>query len=430
MSFDKGLSKRVPELIFRLQFGDSYAATQLSLIAESKPLILDMLRSKDPIINKLPPIIISINPKNRQWMKRIAIEGGMAADKPLEQKKEKALEQYVYEIIKKWKSNKKPIEESIKKDVEGNLLSKQELNEIIRTIPKEEIERIKKDLMELKVELSNKNIAAYYYHEREIRTSWLVNTTYGILTRNEVRASIPSEETEKEIKKIIESCIRENKTLHLIGFWGGYKESKDGNPDLADEKALDRIKSQVERLRSLGLKVDATLFLADLHAISPLMGRSLELKSSSTIYLAKIKQMCNERDINYKSIAESFYGFSVSNYASTKESGKEISYEYEFKEEVIRRAKEFWKNADEETKATILKAAEKHTFTEMEKEEAALGYIGHRLFEKEWLETLEDSIIISYGSPRLAPLLPTNTLFWYSVGNLSNPPWYMEMSEI
>lgn len=425
------LSKRIPELVYRLQFGDSQAATELSLVAESKPLILKMLKSRNPSVSRLAPIIASINKKTTSWLKGIAIHGGMSADGKLDTRGEKAINEYARNLVQKWMSNRKVAEEGIRKEVDGNIISKDELNRIIRSIPKEEIERIKKALSELKAEASNKNIAAYHYHEKEIKTSWLVNTTYGILTRNEVRAAMPSEKTENDIKKTIEKCIRTNTPVHIVGFWGGYKETESGRADNADKLSLDKVKETVEKLKAIGVKTTITILFADIHASNPLVGRYKTMGERKTFkYMDDIIALCEKNGFEITCLSR-MWGAASAMYDRPE------SKKYNFRqhtstdiEDGLAMAMAFMET--DEAKQVVdaaVKYADVDVSTPQKAKRVATDYVAVRFYESMALNrTFPDSIFFAYSWP-IEDLHPPRTLFWHSVGRLSNPPWYMEMKE-
>jgi len=446
MAIMKIAIESVPELLFRLKFEDSAAAAQIDLISQSKSLISDMLKNRNPTISALAPVIALINKNTAAWLGKLAIFGGVAQDRSKDksrnnlqsrnkfQDKEdeirKGIERNAQEIIEKVRRDRRGLTENLRKQVEDNLPSKEEMREIIRSLPKDEIEKCKEALREIEVETSNKNIIAYHFHENEIRTSWLVNTVYGILTGSKIRRAFPLPEDAVEIKKNIKKCIQEGKPIELVGFWGGYKESKSGRADKADKFAISRLKETVDKLKDIGVDSKVIFYFADIYAISKLVGRSTKLYIKMTDYFDDIEKMTKENGFEIIHLSKSIYGLSADEINRIGE----IPYEKLFREEIIEQANRIWKNVDTKTREVVLDAAKKHTTEigegEKDLEDAALGYIGCKLFENEWLNEIhKDGIFFSYGNPLLVPFCPAKTIFWYSFGRLSNPPWYTEMKE-
>lgn len=423
--------ERTPELIFRLQFGDSFAAAQLNLIAQSKSLIIQMLKSRDPFISTVAPILTKLNKKTEESIKRIAIQGGVAPESS--KKVKNALAQYTDILKERILKNKNPITNEIITKVKSSLPTKEEIRQIIQSLTQEEKERIKKALREIGVEESNLNIAAYHFHEKEIKTTWLVNAAYGILTRYDVRSAFPSPEVEEEIKKTIEKQIKENKPIHLIGFWGGYKETESKRADMADKLAMRKIKETVEKLNKAGIDVQVTILFGDYHAASPLVGRTGTWSEMKVFdYMEDISKLCDENNFELVPLS-ALYGVrlitidrpEIEKYRPQmqKPTEKDIDEGVYIACEIV----------DKEEMKPIVDAAIKHAdpdkIKQRDPKDIAIDYIALRIYEAKALErSFPDSIFFAYGWP-ISQIVPKKTLFWHSIGRLSSPPWYMEMKE-
>ena len=422
--------ERTPELIFRLQFGDSFAAAQINLIAQSKSLIIQMLKSKDPFISTVAPILTKLNKKTEESIKRIAIQGGVA---PGTSKKVKnALTQYTDVLKGRILQNKKPVTNEIITETKSSLPTNEEIKQIIQSLTQEEKERIKKALREIGVEESNLNIAAYHFHEKEIKTGWLVNAAYGILTRYDVRSAFPSPEVEKEIKKTIEKQIKENKPIHLIGFWGGYKGTESKRADMADNLAMHKIKETVEKLNKAGIDVQVTILFGDYHAASPLTGRMSTWSEMKILdYMEDISKLCDENKFELVPLSVLYGAMGIIDRPEVEKYKSKMQKPTE--EDIWEGVDIAYEIVDKEEMKPIVDAAIKHASPDKIKQrgpkDIAIDYIALRIYEAKALErSFPDSIFFAYGWP-ISQIVPKKTLFWHSIGRLSSPPWYMEMKE-
>jgi len=427
------IAERVPELLFRLDFGDSLAALQLGMIAESKPLILNMLKSRNPILSGLASILGMTNKSTAAWLGRMAIKGGVAQDSQQGEKKLLSkMVDYTKSLLSRGMKNQKLVVEEIRQRIDENSLSKDELKEVIRSIPKEELARIKKSIAEMDMEQSNRNIAAYYTHGKEITNSYLANVAYGILTRSGTRRAFPSEKGEKRIREIISKCINEDKPILLVGSWGGYKESASGMADKADNEALDKLKETVDKLVDKGIKAKILIRFMVGHSLDAGLRRVGKYAESYTRDLRPAEQLADFSDKarNYsffiKLMAEK-RGFE---FRSTLSEHVPMAIEANEKEKEL--LAKFYETASDELKGLLKDAAEKHSEKRDDDPERPLRYyIVLRSLEKDLLETkYRGAIFFSYGEPVTSYFLPENTIFWYSIGRLSNPPWYIDYSKL
>lgn len=314
--------------------------------------------------------------------------------------------------------------------------SEGEVNEALDSLEEDKIKNRRRELKENNLPFSNIDVALSFINRTEIREKLLTNQAFQILVRKEIRRERPIDE--EDIKKTIAYCINMSQTLEIATVWGGFKDNEKGEADKADKEAMDLIQETVKQLRKIGIDVKIDLYFADLHAISPYFGRNKELFNNSQNYQKGIERIANGYNFNVLSISESLYGFSNEILKKAFELPENISISYitdpKKIEEFYKLGHDYWEKADDKTKKETLQAVEKYSLKGLREtegdEKLAILYLGSRIFEKNWLDGInEKRIFFAYGRPNY-DIQPRKTIFWHSLrGGINQPPWFIDSTK-
>jgi hypothetical protein len=228
---------------------------------------------------------------------------------------------------------------------------------------------------------------------------------YETLTRRDVRRAWPSEP--ETVLGRIEAAVDQDKPLKLVGFWGGFKQTRSAEVDGAERAALKRLAETVERIPGGAYVV---LLFADTHA-TEVNGAS---KEDVQKYFEGVKSSAAE------------YGFEVRLLSSETPPGENGF------DEARRRASELLADKNLEQKLTSM--AERHCklAEEIGEHAAARRYLETRLREDAWLSRkYSDAVMFTYSSPELHKIISSiPSVFFYSIRRgVCDCPWFVDGSK-
>lgn len=256
-----------------------------------------------------------------------------------------------------------------------------------------------------------------------------VDAIFRILTRSEVRRNPPHDPD--EMRQAIRHAMQNGHPLLLEGFWGGHKNTREGEADESEQRALDLLRKTSKRISPIH-PVNIRLLFSDMH--SRMLNavpdeqiqryrQSLEKMAGSDFEIVPLSALYPELFPEFKGNPNEMALAAIKK--GHRKAGKMLAENPALKGIIQKAASHHHRVNAGWLKANMPQGVERVAA------EAGQKYAALRLMESEAIahhhtRTGQTPIHFVFGRPETQPLLPPGpTLYWYSERKgVGHTPWF------